>query len=176
MPSRELWFITINNLTGDIIRIISSYYIKQEEGKEEWIMAGRKISISEEVWEEIAKRGKFGETEDDVLRRVFEIEPDEHSDNNNASSSVKSPPRSRFATDRMHAKVYREGAVSVLKVRFHRSGKEEEFDLPTDKSDKRAIRLVLESALSFGEQNGASRGQLFAIRKALTEDGFHLTK
>ncbi len=34
----------------------------------------RNIRISEEVWKEIANRGKFGETEDDVLRRVFGIE------------------------------------------------------------------------------------------------------
>ena len=31
------------------------------------------IRISEEVWNEIAKFGRFGETPDDVLRRVFEI-------------------------------------------------------------------------------------------------------
>ena len=31
----------------------------------------RKISVSEEVWAEIAKRGKFGDTEDSVLRQVF---------------------------------------------------------------------------------------------------------
>ena len=31
------------------------------------------IRISDEVWDEIAKRGKFGETEDDVLRRIFSI-------------------------------------------------------------------------------------------------------
>ncbi len=33
----------------------------------------KKISISEEVWNEIAKRGNFGETEDTVLRRIFEL-------------------------------------------------------------------------------------------------------
>jgi len=31
------------------------------------------IRISDEVWAEIAKRGKFGETEDDVLQRIFGI-------------------------------------------------------------------------------------------------------
>jgi hypothetical protein len=33
----------------------------------------RTIRISEEVWNEIAKLGKFGETPDDVLRRAFKI-------------------------------------------------------------------------------------------------------
>ena len=35
----------------------------------------RTIRISEKVWDEIAKRGKFGETPDDVLRRVFNLAP-----------------------------------------------------------------------------------------------------
>lgn len=34
----------------------------------------RRINISEEVWAEIAKRGKFGETEDTVLRQVFGLD------------------------------------------------------------------------------------------------------
>lgn len=33
----------------------------------------KSIKISQEVWDEIAKRGNFGESEDTVLRRVFGI-------------------------------------------------------------------------------------------------------
>ena len=33
----------------------------------------KKIAISDEVWDEIASRGRFGETEDTVLRRVFDL-------------------------------------------------------------------------------------------------------
>jgi len=33
----------------------------------------RTIEISDEVWQAIADRGKFGETEEDVLRRVFRL-------------------------------------------------------------------------------------------------------
>ena len=33
------------------------------------------IKVSDEVWEAIAERGKFGETEDDVLRRAFNLPP-----------------------------------------------------------------------------------------------------
>ena len=35
----------------------------------------RTIKISDQVWDAIAERGKFGETENDVLERVFAIEP-----------------------------------------------------------------------------------------------------
>ena len=31
------------------------------------------ISVSEPVWQALASRGKFGETEDDVLRRAFNL-------------------------------------------------------------------------------------------------------
>ena len=34
----------------------------------------RTIRISEEVWDEIAKRGVFGETPDIVLRRIFGLD------------------------------------------------------------------------------------------------------
>ncbi len=45
----------------------------------------RTIKISEEVWNEIAKRGKFGETEDDVLKRIFNIINTEDSNTFNLS-------------------------------------------------------------------------------------------
>lgn len=137
----------------------------------------RSIRISEEVWQEIAKCGSFGETEDDVLRRVFKIRANpSYEARGSMRPSAVSPVRGRFATDRMHAKVYREGNGPFLTVRFHGSGKEQDFDLPEDRTDKAAIRSALESALSFGEENGASKGQLFAIRKALTDANYHLTK
>ncbi len=131
----------------------------------------RTIRISDDVWQEIAKRGKFGETEDEVLKRVFRIESDE------SAAGIVAPTRqSRLGADRMHAKVYHDQNAACLRVHFHGSGAEEKFELPGDRSDKRAIRATLESALDFGERNGASKGQLFAIRKALTEAGYHLTK
>ena len=131
----------------------------------------RTIRISDEVWQEIAKRGKFGETEDDVLRMVFQIKA-----NGPDQGQSMRRPQGHFSKDKMHAKVYQEADGSCLKISFRTSGMKAEFELPGDKSDKRAIRIVLESALEFGEANGASKGQLFAIRKALTEAGYHLTK
>ena len=134
----------------------------------------RSIRISEEVWQEIAKRGTFGETEDDVLKKVFGIEPEGASQNE--GSGNRPSKRGHFATNKMHAKVYRGTSCDHLKVRFHDSGTEENWDLPEDHADKPGIRTVMNSALEFGEANGASKGQLFAIRKALTDAGHHLTK
>ena len=57
------------------------------------------VRISDEVWEEIAKRGKFGETEDDVLRRVFGINKRE------PTNRVTGRTRRQFATVRMTARV-----------------------------------------------------------------------
>ena len=132
----------------------------------------RNIRISDEVWEEIAKRGRFGETADDVLMRVFSINPSA-GDHRSQLDSGADPSR---ATDRMHARVYGEGGDANLKVRFQGSGEEQHFRLPRDRSDKRTIRAALSKALQFGRKNRASRGQMFAIRKALTETGYHLTK
>ena len=68
------------------------------------------------------------------------------------------------------------GGSPYLKVRFHGIGEEQNFDLPADSSDKRAIRTAMNNALDFAKRNAASKGQLFAIRKALTDAGYHLTK
>ena len=37
------------------------------------IVMPKQIMLSDTVWDEIAKRGSFGESEDDVLRRIFEL-------------------------------------------------------------------------------------------------------
>ena len=130
----------------------------------------RAIRISEEVWQAIAERGKFGEMEDDVLRRVFRLEP--------ATRSVGGPGTGRmgrgnrrFATKRMSARVERH----LLIVDFH-GGPRHEWSLP-NKSDKEAIKKVRSEAVQFALKNGASDpGQTNAVRKALTDAGYHLTK
>lgn len=127
----------------------------------------RTIRISDAVWDQIARRGKFGETEDDVLRRVFDL-PEESS-----QSMQKKPaqPRQRYATNRMHADVHN----SHLVVSFA-DGPENRWPLP-ERSDKAAIRSVRDEAVHFALENGASDpGQTNAVRKALTNHGFHLTK
>ncbi len=120
----------------------------------------RTIRISEEVWDEIAKRGKFGETPDDVLRRAFKI------DQGHPRRSVS---RSRYATDRMTARI--EG--DHLLVRFA-SGPSREFLLP-DRHNKEEISILTYNAMAFAKTNDATEGQVNAVRKALTDAGFHIT-
>lgn len=147
----------------------------------------RSIKISDEVWQALAKQGRFGETEDDVLRRVFKLKQasvvriDGSGSSSNAllagpNKRAQSLGRGHFATNRMHAKVYQGKTCDNLRVLFHGNGADERWDLPKDRSAKGEIRAVMNAALAFGEANGASRGQLFAIRKALTDAGYHLSK
>jgi len=124
------------------------------------------IRISQAVWDAMVKVGKFGETPDDVLRRVFGI-----SEQANSSTDKDVPrPLRRLSQSRMTTKVY-EGQ---LLVKFE-DGKSKEWPLP-DKSMKLEIKNVRDQAIEFATSNGATVGQLNAIRKALTEAGYHLTK
>jgi len=124
------------------------------------------IRISQEVWDAMAKVGHFGETADDVLRRVFQIY------SGKASPETEDGPRPlrRFSHTRMTTKV----EDGVLLVRFE-DGKSREWKLP-EKNNKMEIRYIREQATDFATNNGATMGQLNAVRKALTEAGYHLTK
>lgn len=131
----------------------------------------RTIRISEEVWKEIAKLGKFGETEDDVLRRVFGLDP--QADKHEGQALVTGPKRRRghYATNRMHAGVH----SGQLVVSFA-NGAEDRWELP-ERSDKAEIRKIRAEAVEFAMKNGASEpGQTNAVLKALTEAGYYLTK
>jgi len=123
----------------------------------------RTIRISDEVWNEIAKNGKFGETPDDVLRRMLKIDHE-------ARAPESAIVRKRVATKRLSAKV-EEGK---LRVRFD-GGPNREWTLPS-KSDKSALRKTTYDAMEFAGHNGATDGQILAVRKALTDAGYHLTK
>lgn len=123
----------------------------------------RTIRISDEVWRAIAKTGKFGETPDDVLRRVFRIR-------GASGSGSTGGLRQRVATQRMSAKVNgQEFNISFL------DGASKVWSLPK-RDDKVGIRRVKEAAVQFAKENGASNGQVYAVMKALTEAGYHLTK
>lgn len=139
----------------------------------------RTIQISEPVWKEIADRGKFGETEDDVLRRVFDLPPITPSQNDGskdvltraARSKSVSAPRRSFATQRMSCHIARD----QLHISFQ-GGASQSWQLPS-KNDKTAIRAVRDKAVSFARDQGASQpGQVNAVKKALTDNGYHLTK
>lgn len=135
------------------------------------------IRISDQVWQAIADRGKFGETEDDVLRRVFDIpqnsvddEVCSIADGGSGSHRAPSSHRRSFAIQRMSSFIDRNG----LHLEFQ-GGASSSWTLP-DRSDKVGIRAVLDKATEFARANGASFGQLMAVRKALTNGGYHLTK
>jgi hypothetical protein len=136
----------------------------------------RNIRISEEVWNEIATRGKFGENEDDVLRRVFGVkavgEPPEGPERR--PPSIKLASRKFLRGPRKAERVLSPQIVgSKFEVRFPNDGNYRTWDLPP-KNDKDGIRKMLGEALAYGEENGATEGQLKAIRKALTDNGYYL--
>lgn len=138
----------------------------------------RTINVSDPVWQAIAARGKFGETEDDVLRRVFSLPPISTPGANASapgSDSVPSrirkySPRRSFATTRMSSHV----GNNTLHVSFD-GGASKSWPLPSH-TDKIEIRKVRDEAVDFAKENGASIGQINAVKKALTDSGFHLVK
>jgi len=121
----------------------------------------RTIRISDKVWNEIAKRGNFGDTVDDVLRREFEIRP-----TNKKPGSM----RRRIATRKMGANV--EGIELIVEFL---GGPLDRWTLPSQ-DNKMGIRKVRDEAVAFAKQNGATEGQVAAVKKALTSAGYHLTK
>jgi len=122
------------------------------------------IRISDEVWDEIAKKGKFGETEDDVLRRIFSIAGPSR------PTPRPMPPRVKKATLRMSTFV-RSG---TLFVEFE-NGRKNQWALP-DQQDKDGIRKVRDAAVDFAQQNSASLGQMNAVKKALTDAGYYVSR
>lgn len=138
----------------------------------------RTIRISEEVWQAIAKDGKFGETEEDVLRRVFKLPANSMADRDKANLEVgrrlphrvSSGRRRSFATQRMTSFI----SKNQLNIEFQ-DGTSSSWTLP-DRSDKAGIRVLLDKAIEFARRNKASLGQINAVRKTLTSEGYHLTK
>ena len=130
----------------------------------------RTVRITEDVWNAIAARGKFGETEDDVLRRILGIESNK--EGRRLNGKIR-PGRgnTRYAVKRMSARV----EAGQLVVEFS-DGARHQWRLP-DPSDKYVIRDIRNAAVAFALENGASDpGQTNTVRKALTDAGFHLTK
>lgn len=136
------------------------------------------ITVTEPVWKAIASRGKFGETEDDVLRRAFNLpavsSPNEDHETKQESgvSTMRraSGPRRSLATDRMSSYL----SANQLHVSFV-SGPSTSWTLPS-KTDKASLRAVREKAIAFAKKHGATLGQVNAVKKTLTDSGYHLTK
>jgi hypothetical protein len=117
----------------------------------------RTIRISDEVWNEIAKRGKFGETPDDVFKRIFEI-----------PHNIKT--RQRYARRRMSSRI-KDG---LLKIEFQ-DGPSNKWSISKGDNVNR-IREVRKQALEFAKENKATDGQRQAVRNAFTDAGIYVTK
>jgi hypothetical protein len=134
--------------------------------------------VSDEVWDKIAERGKFGETEDDVLRRIFGLaEARKPASELAPIPQRKAGKRRNLSIRRQRASVRRfAGQPNAFLVVAYDDRPGQQWKLPADRKDRNGIREVLSAALQFGEANQATIGQLNAIRKALTDAGYHLTK
>jgi len=121
------------------------------------------IKISEEVYEEIAKRGKFGETVDDVLRREFGLV---------AGAQPRRQGRVRHAVRRMRPTVKGERSGRVLEIEFN-GGATNRFPLPPVE-ERESFRAVLKQAIDWAKSEGAAPGQLNWIRKVCNEAGYYL--
>lgn len=126
------------------------------------------IRISEEVWEAMAKIGKFGETPDDVLRKVFNIKNDERGRIMRTEKTESVRPG--HATTRMSSFIAR----NRLHVEFA-TGESDSWELPSI-SDKAGIRKTRDLAFDFATKQGASLGQVNTVKKTLTDAGYHLVK
>jgi hypothetical protein len=137
----------------------------------------RSIRVSEEVWQAIASRGKFGQTEDDVLRTVFELptnstNPEFLSDTAEKKNIYRTPSghRRSFAKRRMSSYI----SNNQLHIEFQ-GGASSSWTLP-DRTDKAGIRVALNKAITFAKTNEASFGQIMAVRKTLTNERYYLSK
>jgi hypothetical protein len=130
----------------------------------------RTIRITDEVWQAIAARGSFGETEDDVLRRVFELEEPAMKAQVMEAGRIGRGNK-RFAHRRMSTRV----SDGQLIIEFE-DGAREQWELP-EMDDKKGIRRVLDAAAGWALEQGASDpGQTNAVRKALTTAGYYLSR
>jgi negative regulator of replication initiation len=120
----------------------------------------RIIRISETVWKEITRWGKSGETPDDILRRLLNIEN---------KVGKKRGPRPRYNTRKMTAKLFKDDHLYIS----FRNGPSESFLLPA-RRDRDSIRKLRGRAIAFAEEYGASLKQVNTIEKTLTEAGYYL--
>lgn len=129
------------------------------------------IRISEEAWAAIAAHGKFGETEDDVLRRVFKLSPNNIQANGSSTTEQKQYGwKERRATVRMTQTVRN----NKLILEFD-SGARFEKALPP-KENRAAVRKFRDEAVEFVKSNGGTEGQEKAAIRALTSRGYHIAK
>ena len=87
-----------------------------------------------------------------------------------SSSPPSNKPKTKKATIKMTTRV----DDNHLVVRFA-DGHGSRWELP-DRSDKQGIREVRNLAGAFARHHGATEGQVNAVKKALTDNGYHLKR
>jgi predicted CopG family antitoxin len=122
----------------------------------------RTVHISDEVWNEIANKGRVGETLDDVLRRLLKIKVDRR-------TQMLVAMRKRYGTQSVSARV----ESGKLIVHFE-NGPRREWPLPP-KTAKAALRTVTYQTIDFARHNGATEAQILAVRRSLSDAGYDLT-
>jgi len=132
----------------------------------------RTIKISEDVWQVIASQGKFGETEDDVLRRILKLPQQPRAADLTKPSGIAKgrSPRQAFATQRMSCYI----SNNQLHVTFQ-DGSTRSWPLP-NRDDKNGIKAVREKAVTFAREHEASIGQINAVKKTLTDNEYWTSK
>lgn len=136
------------------------------------------ITVSNLVREAIAELTKGGATEDDVLRQLLRLPPNPSTTGtrpvlSGATFSQRRAlygPRRSLATKRMSS--YIQG--KQLHVSFE-GGESREWSLPAPEN-KAALRSVRDQAVNFAREHGATLGQVNAVKKTLTDTGYHLTR
>src|SRR3954469_5986104 len=100
-------------------------------------MTPRTVQISDAVYAHIAEHGRFGETVDDVLRRLFDLGAADGADRSGRDiSSPSHSRRPRQATIPMSARV-EEGELIVE----FRGGSRHTWNVPTNKTGKAVADL-----------------------------------
>jgi len=134
-------------------------------------------TTNEEDLNDIAKRGNFGEKKNDDPMRMFELPASSVTRNETMKErkKISTPSRAKyirqpFARQKMTPYISR----NQFHIEFQDGGSRS-WTLP-DPKDKAGIREILYKAIAFAKEHRASRGQINAVRKKLTDEGYHLTK
>lgn len=137
----------------------------------------KNLRVSDDVWQAIAQIGKFGETENDVLRRVFSnegvcrlfsITPTTAVQTTTTVPRTSGVRRQRHATNRMSAHI----ADGILRITFA-DGASKDFKLPS-REDRDAIRTVRDNAWQFAKEHQASIGQRQAIVHVMCDNEYRI--
>jgi hypothetical protein len=135
------------------------------------------IRISDEVWNVIAENGKFGETEDIVLRRLLEVvqprEPRGSGLTTGVGNGVGQERPYGWKERRADVRMFQRVRDGKLVLEFE-TGQRREWKLPA-KDDAAAIRVIRDEAIDFVRENQGTEGQKGAAMRALTSRGYHVT-